>query len=64
MKNDRLAMQERSEVLAILRARVAIVFERLPMFFLVRSSPSRMEHADAEAFYGRSRKTLQARTGR
>ena len=31
MKNDRLAMQERSEVLAILRARVAIVFERLPM---------------------------------
>ena len=31
MVNDRIAVQERSERLAVFRARVAVVFERLPM---------------------------------
>ena len=31
MINDRIAVQERSERLAVFRARVAVVFERLPL---------------------------------
>ena len=31
MVNDRIAVEERSERLAVFRARVAVVFERLPM---------------------------------